>query len=159
MKINKGYIAIGLIIAFTLFFELGAHADESDHATTITFRQSVQIPGQVLPAGTYFFELADHGAEPNVVQVFNSDRTVSYGTFLTIASERQETTSDTSLTLAEPESGGTRVLLKWFYPGRDIGNEFVYSKQTEKEIAGDIQHIIVAGQTSGFDSGSIGAGN
>ena len=159
MKINKGYIAIGLIIAFTLFFELGAHADESDQATTITFSQPVQIPGQVLPAGTYFFELADHGAEPNVVQVFNSDRTVLYGTFLTIATERQEPTSDTSLTLAEPESGGTPVLLKWFYPGRDTGNEFVYSRQTEKEIAGDIQHTIVAGQTSGFDSGSIGAGN
>jgi hypothetical protein len=63
------------------------------------------------------------------------------------------------LTLAEPESGGTPVLLKWFYPGRDTGNEFVYSKQAEKEIAGDIQHTIVAGQTSGFDSGSIGAGN
>jgi len=159
MKINKGYIAIGLIIAFALFFELGAYADESDQATTITFSQQVQIPGQVLPAGTYVFELADHGAEPNVVQVFNSDRTVFYGTFLTIATERQEPTSDTSLTLAEPESGRTPVLLKWFYPGRDTGNEFVYSKQTEKEIAGDIQHTIVAGQTSGFDSGSIGAGN
>lgn len=156
MKINKGYIAIGLIMAFAIFFELAAHADESDQATAVTFSQPVQIPGQVLPAGTYLFDLADRGAEPSVVQVFNSDRTVLYGTFLTIATERQEPTSDTSLTLAEPESGGTPVLLKWFYPGRDIGNEFVYSKQTEKEIARDSQHTILAGQSN---SESTGAGN
>src|SRR6266852_2285267 len=127
MKINKGYIAIGLIIAFTLFFELAAHADESDQATTITFSQPLQIPVRVLPAGTYLFALAGRGAESNVVQIFNSDRTVLYGTFLTIATERQEPTDNTAVTLAEPEAGATPVLVKWFYPGRDTGNEFVSS--------------------------------
>ena len=53
MKINKTYIAVGLIIAFSLFFGLAAHAGESDQASTITFSQPIQIPGQVLPAGTY----------------------------------------------------------------------------------------------------------
>ncbi len=72
MKINKGYIAVGLIIAFALFFELGAHADESDQATTITFSQPIQIPGQVLPAGTYLFKRADGNIDQNVVQVFNA---------------------------------------------------------------------------------------
>jgi hypothetical protein len=159
MKINKGYIAVGLIIAFMLFFELGAHADESDQATTINFSQPVQVPGQVLPAGTYLFELADHGAEEHVVQVFSSDRTVLYGTFLTIATERQKSTDNTAVTLAEPEAGGTPALLKWFYPGNDTGNEFVYSKQTEKEIARDSHHTILAGQTSTSNSDNTGAGN
>jgi hypothetical protein len=159
MKINKGYIAVGLVIAFALFFELAAHADESDEATTMSFSQPVQVPGQVLPAGTYLFELADHGAEPNVVQIFSSDRTVLYGTFLTIATQRREPAGDTTVTLAEPESGGTPVLVKWFYPGRDIGNEFVYSKQAEKELARDSQHTIVAAQTSTSNSDSTEAGN
>ena len=159
MKINKGYIAVGLVIAFALFFELAAHADESDEATTMSFSQPIQIPGKVLPAGTYLFELANHGAEPNVVQIFSSDRTVLYGTFFTIATERQEPADNTTVTLAEPESGGTAVLVKWFYPGRDIGNEFVYSKQTEKELARDRQQTIVAGQESMSNSDSAGAGN
>jgi hypothetical protein len=159
MKINKGYIAVALIIAFTLFFELAAHADESDQATTITFSQPIQIPGRVLPAGAYLFELADHGAEPNVVQIFNSDRTVLYGTFLTIATDRHEPAGDTTVTLAEPESGGTPALVKWFYPGCDTGNEFVYSKQTEKALAGDSQQTIVASQASTSNSDSTGAGN
>ena len=159
MKINKGYIAIGLVIAFALFFELGAHADESDEATIMSFSAPVQIPGQVLPAGTYLFELADHGSAPNVVQVFSSDRTVLYGTFLTIATERQDPTSDTTVTLAEPESGGTPVLVKWFYPGQDIGNEFLYSKQTEKELARGSQQTIVARQAQSSNSDTTRAGN
>jgi len=159
MKINKGYITIGLIIAFTMFFELAAHADESDQATTITFSQPVQIPGKVLPAGTYLFELADHGAEPNVVQVFNSDHTVLYGTFLTIATDRQKSTDNTAVTLAEPEAGGTPVLVKWFYPGLDTGNEFFYSKQTEKDIARDNQHTIVPAQPTASNPDTAEAGD
>jgi len=159
MKINRGYIAVGLVIAFALFFELAAHADESDEATFMSFNAPVQIPGQVLPAGTYLFELADRGSEPNVVQVFSSDRTVLYGTFLTVATERQNPTDDTTVKLAEPEYGGTPVLLKWFYPGRDIGNEFLYSRQAENELARDSQQAIVAHQAPSSNSGSTGAGN
>jgi hypothetical protein len=159
MKINKSYIAIGLVIAFGLFFELAAHADESDEATFMTFNEPVQIPGQILPAGTYLFELADHGSEPDVVQVFSADRTVLYGTFLTLATERQDPTGDTSVTLAESESGGTPVLVKWFYPGRDIGNEFEYSKQTERVLARDHQQTIVVRQAPTSNSQTTGAGN
>ncbi len=159
MKINKGYIAVGLVIAFALFFELAAHADESDEATFMSFSAPVQIPGRVLPAGTYLFELADHGSEPNVVQVFSSDRTVLYGTFLTIATERPDPADDTTVALAQPEAGGTPVLVKWFYPGRDIGNEFVYSKQTEKELARDHQQTIVPRQAPISNSETTGAGN
>jgi hypothetical protein len=159
MKINKGYIAIGLIIAFTLMFELAAHADEFDQATTITFSEPIQIPGRLLPAGTYLFELADHGAEPNVVQVFSSDRTVLYGTCLTNATERREPINDTTVTLAEPESGGPDVLVKWFWPGREIGNEFVYSKQTEKELAQDRQQTMAGNQSPVSDSDSASVGN
>lgn len=159
MKINKGYIAVGLIIAFALFFELGAHADESDQATTISFNQPIQIPGKVLPAGSYLFKLIDHGAESNVVQVFSSDGTVLYGTFLTNATQRQEPAGDTAVTLAEPEAGGMPVLVNWFYPGRDIGNEFVYSKQTQKELSRDRHQTIMASEGISSNSDSTGAGN
>jgi len=159
MKINKGYIAVGLIIAFTLFFELAAHADESDQATTITFSEPIQIPGQVLPAGSYLFKLANSDSAQNIVQVFNADRTVLYATLQTIETERQEPTDHTAVTLAEPESGGPNVLVKWFYPGRETGNEFLYPKQQEKELAQDKQRTIVADHPTGSNSDAIGAGN
>ncbi len=159
MKINKGYIAVGLIIAFTLFFELAAHADESDQATTITFSEPIQIPGQVLPAGSYLFKLANSDSAQNIVQVFNADRTVLYATLQTIETERQEPTDHTAVTLAEPESGGPNVLVKWFYPGRETGNEFLYPKQQEKELTQDKQETIVANRPTNANSDTTGTGN
>lgn len=159
MKINKGYIAVGLIIAFTLFFELAAHADEYDEATTMSFSQPVQIPGQVLPAGTYFFKLVDSPSDRNLVQIFNADRTVLYATLQTIPTERQEPTGDTVVALAEQGSAQPEALLKWFYPGHETGNEFIYSKQTEKELAQDKQETIVVNRTTVANSDATGAGN
>src|SRR3981081_2276445 len=159
MKINKSYIAIGLIIAFTLFFELAAHADESDQATTITFSQPIQIPGQVLPAGTYLFKLADSNSNQKIVQIFNADRTALYATLQTIATERQEPTGHTVVALAKQGAGQPDALLKWFYPGRETGNEFLYPTQKEKELAQDRQQTIVANHPTVSNSDATGAGN
>ncbi len=159
MKINKGYIVVGLIIAFSLFFELAAHADESDQSTTITFSQPIQIPGQVLPAGAYLFKLEDSNSNQNIVQVFNANGTVLYATLQTIATERQEPTGHTMVALAEQGAGQPDALLKWFYPGRETGNEFVYPTQKEKELAQDKQQTIVANHPTVSNSDTTGAGN
>lgn len=159
MKINKGYIAVGLIIAFTLFFELAAHADEYDEATTMTFSQPVQIPGQVLPAGTYLFRLVDISSDRNLVQIFNADRTVLYATLQTNPTDRPEPTGDTVVALAEQGTGQPAALLKWFYPGRETGNEFVYPKQTEKVLAQAKQETVVANRATASNSDAASAGN
>jgi hypothetical protein len=145
MRINKLYIVLGLVIAFGVFFEFAAHADEMNESTKITFSAPVQIPGQVLPAGTYLFEQADPNADLNVIQIFNADRTVLYATLETISTERAEPTGDTAITLAEPETGNP-VLVKWFYPGRDTGHEFVYPNQEEQQIAQSKQETFVGNQ-------------
>jgi hypothetical protein len=59
MKINKAYIAAGLVVAVSLFFGLVAFADQSDQTTIFTFSEPIQIPGVVLPAGTYVFKLTN----------------------------------------------------------------------------------------------------
>jgi hypothetical protein len=159
MKINKGYIAIGLIIAFTLFFELAAHADMRDQTTTITFSAPVQIPGKVLPAGTYVFQLANADSDRNIVQIFNADRTQLYATLQTVAAERPNPTGDTVVTFAEQGPGRPEALLKWFYPGNMTGNKFVYSPQEEKKLAQDKHQIVVANQQTTADSAADGAGN
>jgi len=159
MKTNKLYIVVGLIIAFSLFSELAAHADESDQATTITFNQPIQIPGQVLPAGTYLFKLANIDSGRDFVQIFNSDRTHIYATLQTIPTDRHDPSGQTVITLAEQGAGKPDVLLKWFYPGNLTGNEFLYSDQKEKELAHAEQKNIVANQPSTSDSEMPGAGN
>src|SRR5947209_16133455 len=56
--------------------------------------------------------------------------------------------------VAEPDA-----LLKWFYPGRDTGHEFVYSGQQEKQLAQDTQQTIVANQQPTSDSETNGSGS
>jgi hypothetical protein len=159
MKINKIYIVIGLVIALSLFLELFAHADEFDQSTTITFSQTIQIPGQVLPAGTYLFKPADDLSNENVVQIFSADSTVLYATLRTIPTTRQKLTGGTVVSVAEPGTGQPDALLKWFYPGREVGFEFVYPKQKEKELAQDRQQTVVADQSTVSNSDAAGAGN
>jgi len=147
MKIHKLYIVLGLLIALGVFFELAAHADDTNEFTKITFGAPVQIPGQVLPAGTYIFQQAEPNDDLNVIQIFNADRTTLYATLQTVPAERLEATGDTAITLAEPENGYP-VLVKWFYPGRSTGHEFVYPKQQEQQIAQAKQETFVGNQST-----------
>jgi Protein of unknown function (DUF2911) len=145
MKIHKLYIALGLMIAFVLFFEFAAHADEANEQTKITFSTPIQIPGQVLPAGTYIFQQADSN-DLNLIQIFTADRGALVATFQTASAERREPAGDTVITLAEPETGDP-VLVKWFYPGRTIGHEFIYSKQQERELSTAKQQTVVGNES------------
>jgi hypothetical protein len=159
MKIQKTYIIIGMVIAFAAFFELTAHADELDQTTILTFSQPVQIPGRVLPAGTYVLKLASNASDRNLVEIFNSDQTHLYGMFQTMPTERRDPTDHTSITFAEEGGGNPEALLKWFYPGRLTGHEFVYSSQQEKELAQDRQLTVVASQKPASNSEPAGMGN
>ena len=159
MKIHTTYIIIGLIVAFAAFFELTAHADELDQSTILTFSQAIQVPGRVLPAGTYLFTLTSSDADRNLVQIFNSDHTYLYGMFQTIPTERRSSTDDPAITFAEQGSGKPNAILKWFYPGRLTGHEFLYSSRQEKELARDTQETVLARQQRTSDSEPAGMGN
>jgi hypothetical protein len=141
MKTNKAYFLIGAIIASVLFFEVAAHADEWDLTTKLTFSEPIQIPGKVLPAGTYLFKLVNDEGNRHIVQVFSSDRKV-LATLMAVPTRRQQPTGESVVTFAEQGPGKPEALLKWFYPGEATGNEFVYSKQEEKQLAQDKQQTI-----------------
>src|ERR1700688_2746345 len=98
MKIHKLYITLGLMVAFVLFFEFAAHASEANESTKITFSAPIQIPGMVLPAGTYLFQQAEADSDLNVIQIFNADRSVLYATLQTASTERMEPTGGTTIT-------------------------------------------------------------
>jgi hypothetical protein len=133
-----------MVLAFALFFEFAAHADETDQATVITFSQPIQIPGKVLPAGSYLFKLVGDESDLNIVQIYSADRTTLYATLQTISTDRPDPAGHTVVALAEQGNGQPDALLKWFYPGRETGNEFLYPNHVEKELAQDKQQTIVA---------------
>jgi hypothetical protein len=144
MIMNKAYLLISPVISLGLLFGTTAHADEADQETNITFSAPVEIPGHVLPAGTYMFKLAEDGSETNIVQIFNSDGTKLYAMLPTFDADRSEAPNGTTVTLAQQGSGTPDALLKWFYPGSETGHEFIYSAGEEKQLAHDRQEMITA---------------
>ena len=119
-------------------------ADEADQAIRVTFSGPVQIPGQVLPAGTYWFVVIDD-RNPNVVQILSADRSKSYGILNTISRERSVEVSNTTFTLAKRRGTEPEALVAWFYPGHTIGHEFVYPKPVEQELSRVPQDTQVSG--------------
>jgi len=143
MKTQKSIIALGLLLA-SVFILPAARADEWNQATKLTFNQSVQIPGRVLPAGTYWFILVDSPSDRNIVRIFNSDRSTLYATILTVNGERLEPIDHTALTFAERASMPSNAIVTWFYPGDNSGHEFVYSKSEQRELAQAKRETIMA---------------
>jgi hypothetical protein len=148
MAVNMRMLA-GLALASILALATMpvAHADEFDQATRLHFSEAVRIPGRVLPAGTYWFVLNNHGTNPGVVQIFKADRITLVETLQTIGAQRMETTDSTVLTFAEPDSSSNSdtdvpALTKWFYPDQVDGHEFIYSNQSEKEFRHEKEVVV-----------------
>ena len=112
-----------------------AKADEWNQKTVMTFSGPVEIPGQVLPAGTYVFKLADSMSDRNIVQVFNKAENHIYGTFLAIPDYRLKPRGKTIVTFEERAAGAPEAVKAWFYPGDNYGHEFVYPKGKALELA------------------------
>jgi hypothetical protein len=133
MKTQKILFSLAFVLA-SLIMLPAARADEYDQASKLTFNQPVQIPGHVLPAGTYWFVLANVGTR-EVVQVFNSDKSTLYATILTIDAERQKITDKTAMTFAERGAMQPQTIVTWFYAGRNLGHQFLYSEPVQQELA------------------------
>ena len=119
-----------------------AQASEWDHMTKVTISAPLEVPGVVLPAGTYWFVLADNQANRNEVRIFSEDWSRLYATELTIPVYRDTKTADTSFTFAERPRAGNEALVKWYYPGRMTGCEFIYSPKVERRLARDVQRNV-----------------
>jgi hypothetical protein len=137
---RKAVVLLGLAVALLMLPV--ARASETDQAMKLTFSQSVQIPGRVLPAGAYWFIVP----KPGIVQIFSSDQSTLYETLTTISSEHVEPADNSAISFVERGPMQPEAIVSWFYPGRTIGNEFVYPKKERNELARNQQHTIVAGE-------------
>jgi hypothetical protein len=143
MNTRKMFITLGLALASVIMLP-AARADDYNQAIKLTVDQSVQIPGRVLPAGTYWFVLEDLTGNREVVEVFNSDRSTLLARIQTIATERPEPSEKTAMVLAQRENMQPWAIVSWVYPGRNFGHQFVYSKPEEQELARDKHQAIAA---------------
>jgi hypothetical protein len=131
----SGTLGCSVALAALLALAPAARADEHDRLTYLTFSGPVQLPGVTLAAGTYTFKLADTDGNRHLVQVFKKESSKLITTLMTIANERLEPVKDTYIMFAERPVGSPQAMKAWFYPGRSIGEEFIYPKRQALAIA------------------------
>jgi LPXTG-motif cell wall-anchored protein len=144
MKFVKTIFAVLSLTLLAVTLTPGARADEWNKKTVLTFSQPVEIPGQILPAGTYTFVLLDSPADRHIVQIFNADGSHIIATVLAINNYRLRPTGDTVVKFAERAGDNPEALKAWFYPGDNFGQEFVYPKQRAIELAVIVKEPIPA---------------
>lgn len=96
--------------------------------TYLTFSGPVQVPGAVLPAGTYTFRRI----VPRVILVTDKGESTVYAMFMTIPRLRTQVahTDETIFDEAAATCCAPAPVKVWFPAHRLLGDEFVYPKTT-----------------------------
>jgi hypothetical protein len=155
MKIVK---TVFCLLALTLFGATllpSARADTWNKKTVVTFSQAVEVPGKILPAGTYTFQLLDSLSDRNIVQIFNADGSQIIVTILAINNYRLQPTGETVMKFGERPGDSPEALRAWFYPGDAFGQEFVYPKVRAIQLAQTTKVIVPAVATETIDDNVI----
>ena len=134
-----GFAAIGLLLT-------GANAPRAlagaiDHETIFAFNAPLEIPGRVLPPGTYVFQRLDD--DVNILQIFTKDRQHLIATLMMMPQELANTPSQARVTLSEAKSGNPEALVAWIYPGDSTAEEFSYPQ------AGGHNHLVAQNRVVG----------
>lgn len=143
----KTCLRLAIACALTTFVSVSvAHAQpNNDHnRTTLTFSQPVEVPGRVLPAGTYVFELHESAMNRHIVSIYEKNGKTLITNVLAVPDYRLKATSKTMITFSEATDGKPQAIRAWFFPGRTVGDELVYSKSRAMALATEASVVVPA---------------
>jgi hypothetical protein len=143
VAVRRNFAAVAVVLAFLIVLPV-VRADEWNQATLFTFNQSVQIPGQVLPAGTYVFEIVNN-FNHEIVRILNADRTNVIALIQARPTTQKGFTGKAAIVLAERGSSQPPAVVAWSYAGRSEGHQLIYPKQLQEEVAKEKHETFVFG--------------
>jgi hypothetical protein len=123
-----------VLLALSLSSQTGA--DEWNKKTVVTFDQDVEIPGQVLPAGTYVFKLFPSNSNRNLVQVWSEGESQLLATLITVGDTYPNDSGKPYFVLdtTGTDEGYPPAIVSWFFAGSDEGRDFIYSGYSNTRI-------------------------
>ena len=131
MNIRSNALFLSSSLALSLLMSTPAMADEWNKRTELEFSAPVEIPGHILAAGKYVFQILNSPSDRNIVQIFAVDADGKENLIATIPAipdYRLETPDKTLINFEERRAGAPEAIHSWFYPGENTGWEFVYPK-------------------------------
>lgn len=113
--------------------------------TKVTLSEPTEIPGTVLPAGTYTVKLQNYTQEKNIVQFLNEDETKVLATVLAIRDRRVRTDDgQTGFIYFQRLEGNPIALKSWYYANDEFGVVFAYPRSKAAVIAKATHEEVVA---------------
>jgi hypothetical protein len=142
MTILKSLAVIFCLLLASLAFSPAARADTANQRTELHFNQPVEIPGRVLPAGTYWFVLYDPGSTQSLVQIFDARDNTLCASLLTAPTTRGQEDTQAKIVFAERRHSQPEALWKWYYRGMNTGHEFIYPHAEEQHLRSDAKQVV-----------------
>jgi hypothetical protein len=142
MKIPKMLSILLALMLTAVVFAPEARADNWNQKTELNFNQPVEVPGKVLPAGTYWFVLFDSPSDRNIVRIYDATNGNLDATLITAPTIRQKESYGTEIVLAERRHSQPEALWKWYYPGQLTGHEFLYPHHEQERLRENAKQII-----------------
>jgi hypothetical protein len=124
-KLSVVLIAICAAVLLLLLSEV-AKGDENNKETKITFNGPVEVPGHVLPAGTYDFSLVRSASDRDIVEIRSNDGMHLLAIVMTDPVQNSEPSNHTKITFERRGASQPEAIKDWFYPGDDTGRQFIY---------------------------------
>lgn len=93
----------------------------------VTFDRPVEVPGKVLPPGTYVFKSLEANG---LVQIFNQTEQQLFATVVVVPEDRTIADVDCYVQLLKTRSDAPQEVQGFFMPGRLTGLSFVYPETT-----------------------------
>jgi hypothetical protein len=131
MNIKFKALCLSASLALVSSMIAPAIADEWNKETKLEFSAPVEVPGKVLTPGKYVFRLLDSESDRNIVEIYSEDSNGNQkltATILAVPDYRQDTPDKPIVNFEERASGSPEAIRSWFYPGDNMGWEFVYPK-------------------------------
>jgi hypothetical protein len=125
MAKNKS-VRIALATVALALVAVAAHAWGFSHENKLKFSRPVALPGIVLPAGTYSFDVASPTAlDVVVVRSANRDKLYYMG-FTRTVSRPRHMSSQTPVAFGEAAANEAPPIAAWYEIGDTTGHEFIY---------------------------------
>ena len=121
-------LTLGCLLLCVTLTTPPVNASQWDKKVVVTFDQDTEIPGLVLPAGTYVFKLAPINSSCNIVQVWDETESQLYSTLITVREYATETPDTAYFLLDNSQEGYPPAVVSWFYPGENMGWSFIYPR-------------------------------
>jgi hypothetical protein len=120
-RIVLGTVALALVAA-------AAHAWGFNHENKVRFSRPVALPGVVLPAGTYSFDVASPTALDVVVVRSGDHRKLFYMGFTQTVSRPRNVPSTMPIAFGEATANEPPPIAAWYEIGDTTGHEFIYRR-------------------------------